>query len=257
MNESVKISLCVITFNEALHLEKCLGSASWVDEMIVVDSKSTDETVEIAKRFGCRVIVQDFLGHVKQKAFAVEQAAHDWVLCLDGDESLKPGAEAEIRGVLSDGKGQSLGGYYFPRHTFYLGGWINHGGWWPEYRLRLFNREKGGWTGVDPHDRVEVKGETARLKTEIVHYNYRDLTHHLEKVNAYTSIMADRRCKAGAKPSLFKMVFNPFGRFLRMYFLKHGILDGRRGFILAVIGAFYVFLKYAKIWEHHLKARSR
>ncbi|MFH2000842.1 MAG: glycosyltransferase family 2 protein [Planctomycetota bacterium] len=251
MSEPVKISLCVITLNEADNLNDCLASAAWADERLVVDSGSTDSTLEIAGRHGCRILHQDFLGHVKQKEFAVRSAAHEWVLCLDADERLQEGAEQEIRAVLAAPACREESGYFFPRHTFYLGGWINHGGWWPEYRLRLFNRDRGGWTGIDPHDRVEVQGGTRRLKSEIIHFNYRDLSHHMEKVNAYTSIMADRRFKAGKSASLVKMVFNPFGRFLRMYFLRRGFLDGRKGFVIAVIGAFYVFLKYAKLWERH------
>jgi glycosyltransferase involved in cell wall biosynthesis len=252
----LKISLCVITLNEAEHLEECLASAAWVDEMVVVDSGSTDATLEIAERFGCRIIHQDFLGHVKQKDFAVKQASHDWVLCLDGDEILEEGAEEEIRKALSSPEAGNKAGYYLPRHTFYLGGWINHGGWWPEYRLRLFDRRKGAWTGVDPHDRVEVEGETGRLKKEMKHYNYRNISHHMEKINTYTSTMADRRYTAGERPSLFKLVCNPIGRFLRMYLLKRGFMDGRRGFVLAFIGAFYVFLKYAKLWEMHLEKKK-
>jgi len=252
MNEPTKISLCVITLNEERNLEACLASAEWADEKVVVDSGSRDGTLAIAERFGCRVIGQEFLGHVKQKDLAVRSASHDWVLCLDADERPEPGAEAEIRRALSEGGDGAIRGYSFPRHTYYLKGWINHGGWWPEYRLRLFHRGHGAWTGTDPHDRVEVDGPTARLKSEIFHYNYRDLAHHMEKVNAYTSIMADRRVRAGQKPSFARMLLNPPARFLRMFVLKRGFLDGKRGFVIAVIGAFYVFLKYAKIWESRL-----
>ena len=149
-----------------------------------------------------------------------------------------------------------MAGYFFPRHTFYLGGWINHGGWWPQYRLRLFDRERGGWTGMDPHDRVEVRGKTGKLKSEMAHYNYRDMSHHLDKINAYSTIMAKRRFEAGHRASLIKMLFNPICRFLRMYILKRGFLDGGRGLVIAVIAAYSVFLKYAKLWEMYQEKKS-
>jgi glycosyltransferase involved in cell wall biosynthesis len=251
MSEAVKLSACIITFNEERNLEDCLASVKWADELVVVDSGSTDRTLEIAKTFGCRIVHQEFLGHVKQKELAVRSASHQWVLCLDADERLEAGAEEEVRRALSTPEGRAVAGYLFPRHTFYLGGWINHGGWWPEYRLRLFDRERGAWTGMDPHDRVEVRGETRKLKSEMIHYNYRNISHHMEKVNAYTTIMASRMFEAGQKASLVKLIFHPAGRFIRMYILKRGFLDGARGLVMAVIAMFYVFLKYAKLWEMH------
>ena len=255
--DRVKISACIITQDEEENLPACLDSVAWVEEIVVVDSGSRDRTVEIARNRGCRVIEQSFLGHVKQKEFAVRAAAHRWVLCLDADERLALGGEEEIRAVLSrPGEGSPVG-YAFPRRTWYLGGWVNHGGWWPEYRVRLFDRDRGRWTGMDPHDRVEVQGPVARLRTELHHYNYRDLRHHMEKLNAYTTIMADRRFEAGEPPSLVRMLFNPFWRFFRMYVLRRGFLDGRRGVVLAVVAGFYVFLKYAKLWERYLEAGEK
>ncbi len=248
MTDLPKISACIITFNEADMIEECLRSVAWADENIVVDSGSEDDTVQKAESFGCRVAHQDFLGHVRQKDFAVSLARNRWVFCLDADERLAPGGEDLLKKALAADQGR-IAGYAFPRRTHYLGDWINHGGWWPEYRIRLFDKEKGKWEGVDPHDHVTVNGSTRRLGAVIDHYNYRDISHHMEKVNAYTSTMAKRRLDAGQGASVFRMVFNPFGRFMRMYILKQGFRDGIRGFIVAVIGAFYVFLKYAKLWE--------
>jgi glycosyltransferase involved in cell wall biosynthesis len=248
MTDEIKISACIITYNEADMIAECLASVSWADEIVVVDSGSGDGTVESAEARGCRVIHQDFLGHVKQKDLAVREAQNRWVFCLDADERLAEGGESVIRKVLAE-DGEKVAGYFFPRRTFYLGGWVDHGGWWPEYRLRLFDRERGWWEGVDPHDHVRVDGSTRRIDALITHYNYRDIAHHLEKVNAYTSTMAGRKNGAGEKASVAKMVFNPLGRFFRMYVLKQGFRDGVRGFVIAAIGGFYVFLKYAKLWE--------
>jgi len=248
MDESLSISACIIAFNEADMIRDCLESVAWADEIVVVDSGSTDETVAIAEGYGCRVVHQDFLGHVKQKDLAVRLASNRWVFCLDADERLEGGGAEEVRRALADDAGRTAG-YFFPRRTFYLGGWVEHGGWWPEYRLRLFDRDRGRWGGVDPHDHVAVDGTTRRLRSKIDHYNYRNIAHHMEKVNTYTTTMAAGKDGAGERASLAKLLFNPTGRFVRMYFLKQGFRDGVKGFILAVIAAFYVFLKYAKLWE--------
>jgi glycosyltransferase involved in cell wall biosynthesis len=242
------ITLCVITLNEERSIERCLRSAPFARDIVVLDSGSTDRTVEIARALGARVFVEPFRGHVLQKARAVELAAHDWVLCLDADESLSAELARAAPSALARDRGACVG-YELARHTFYLGRYIDHGGWWPEWRLRLFDRTQGGWTGIDPHDRVEVRGRVQRLPGEIEHFAYRDLSHHLAKVNSYTTLMASRRFEAGERFRYRKLVLHPFGRFLRMFFVRQGFRDGWRGFLLAVIGAFYVFLKYAKLLE--------
>lgn len=247
--EPPPISLCVITLNEERLIERCLRSAPFARDIVVLDSGSTDRTVEIARAHGARVFIEPFRGHVRQKARAVELCAHDWVLCLDADESLSAELAAAIKAAALDKDASTCSGYELARHTYYLGRYINHGGWWPEWRLRLFDRTKGGWTGVDPHDRVEVGGVVKRLPGEIHHFAYRDLSHHLAKVNSYTTLMATRRFEAGERCSYAKLILHPPGRFLRMFLVRQGFRDGWRGFLLAVIGAFYVFLKYAKLLE--------
>jgi glycosyltransferase involved in cell wall biosynthesis len=247
--KSMPLSVCIITYNEADNLPRCLASVAFADEVVVVDSHSTDGTAEIARQAGGRVILQPFLGHVAQKNLAVQSASHHWVLCLDADEWLVPGAEAMIRAALAAAT-PHVAGYELKRHTFYLGDWVNHCGWWPEYKLRLFDRQRGQWCGHNPHDRVQVRGQVQRLAAEIGHRSYRDITHHLSKVNSYTTIMARERYARGARPvRSLTLVLHPLGRFCRMYLLKGGWKEGRRGLIIAAIGAFYVFAKYAKLWE--------
>jgi glycosyltransferase involved in cell wall biosynthesis len=239
-------SLCIITLNEAANLRRCIGSVTFADEVVVLDCGSTDGTAELARELGARVEVEPFRGHVQQKRRAVELARHDWVLCLDADEEVSAPLAAEIERALGE---DGCSGYELPRKTHYLGRFIEHGGWWPEYRLRLFDRRRGGWTGHDPHDRVEVEGGVRQLRGPLHHFNYRDVRHHLDKVNSYTSIMAQGMRERGRRFSYAALLLRPPGRFLKMYVVRRGFLDGWRGFLIAAIGGFYVFLKYAKLWE--------
>ena len=242
------VTACIITRDEEVHIAACIATLGFADEILVVDSLSRDRTVELARQAGARVLEQEFLGHVRQKQLAVEQAAHDWVFCIDADERVSVELRAEIERVL---RAPDAAGYEVNRHTFYLGRYIDHGGWWPEWRLRLFDRRRGSWSGTDPHDHVRVEGNVVRLSGELTHFNYRDLAQHVLKINSYSAIIAERRVEQGERFSLFRLVTRPPLRFLRMYLLKGGFRDGLRGFLVAWMGAFYVFMKYAKLWERH------
>lgn len=249
------VSATIITRNEATHIADCIRSLSFADEIVVVDSCSTDETRAIAEELGAFVIEQEFLGHVRQKQLAVDRARHDWIFSIDADERVSPELAEELRAALGrSSKGSSVGsepvaGFFVPRHTFYLGRFIDHGGWWPEWRLRLFDRRCAKWGGTDPHDHVVISGKTERLDGELVHFNYRDLSHHVEKIDSYSAIIADRRTTAGERASVWRLLTRPPLRFLKMFLLRGGFRDGTRGFIVAWMGAFYVFMKYAKLWE--------
>lgn len=257
MTESARrrLSVCIITRNEERNLGACLEAVSFADEIVVVDSESTDATRRIAEARGCSVVVQPFLGHVRQKQLAVDRASHDWVLCIDADEVV----DATLRGAIESAltEADPPAGYYVNRHTWHLGAFIDHGGWFPEWRLRLFDRRLGAWTGIDPHDRVEVKGSTKRLAGELRHFAYRDLSHHLQKIDSYTTIIAREKDTAGRRARVTDFVFRPPARFFRMYVLRGGFRDGVRGWILAGVGACYVFLKYAKLWERQNVPRDR
>lgn len=242
------LSLCVITRDEEKNLARCLDSAAFADDVVVLDSGSTDGTVEVARARGARVFVEPFRGHVAQKNRAIELARHPWVLSLDADEEISPPLRAAIERAL-EGDGGAVAGYALARKTSYAGRFIEHGGWWPEWRVRLFDRARARWVGADPHDRIELDGAPARLDGALHHYAYRDLAHHVEKVNRYTSTMAAGLHARGVRFRAFDLLTHPPAHFLKMYVLRRGFLDGWRGFVLATIGAFYVFLKYAKLWE--------
>lgn len=246
---STPLSVCIITYNEEENLPRCLASVAFADEIVVVDSQSTDRTVEIARQAGCRVISQAFLGYVAQKNLALCHATHHWVLCLDADEWLLAHAAAAMRAALAT-RTPDIAGYTLKRHTFYLGDWVNHCGWWPEYKLRLFDRQRGKWYGNALHEGVRVEGRVVPLDVELGHRSYRDITHHLSKLNTYTSIMARSQADHGVpRVGFAHIVLRPLLRFCRMFLLKGGWKEGMRGFIIASLGAFYVFVKYAKLWE--------
>lgn len=242
------VSATVITFNEEDNIARCLESVSWVDEIIVVDSFSTDNTVSLCRKFTDRVIQRAWPGHVRQKQFALEQATGSWVLSLDADEVLSAKAREEIRTNVLAGS-PSENGFVFPRQSYYLGRWIRHGGWYPDKKLRLVRKEHARWTGRDPHDKLRVNGATSELEGKILHYVYKDISHQLKTVDSFSSISAQNWVQDGKAFSLFLLLFRPPIRFLETFVWKRGFLDGLPGFIIAVISSYYVFCKYAKLWE--------
>ncbi len=248
----LKISAVIITHNEGKNINDCFESIKWVDEIVVVDSLSTDNTVEICKKYTSHIIQRPWPGHVAQKQFALEQATGDWILSLDADERLAPGAQEEIKKeVLLEAS--PVDGYIFPRHSYYLGRWINHSGWYPDYKLRLIRKGRGRWGGVDPHDKLMVDGPAKTLKTEILHYVYRNLSHQLMTVDSFSDITVRQWREKGKQFYLLSLVARPPLKFLECYIWKRGFLDGLPGFVIAVNSSFYVFLKYAKLWQEQYK----
>jgi len=244
---AVSLSVCIITLNEEDNLPRCLASvAGLATQVVVVDSGSTDRTRELAAAAGAQVQVRPFSGHVDQKQFALEQGTGDWILSLDADEWLDDVLRAEVARVTSGGP-PDVDGYELDRRSLYLGAWIDHCGWAPQWRLRLVRRGRARWTGMDPHDRLETPGRTARLAGRLGHRPYRDLADHVAKVNRYTDQMAARRREAGMRSPAFALLLRPPARFVRMYVLRAGFLDGWRGLVVSGMGAYYVFLKYAKL----------
>jgi glycosyltransferase involved in cell wall biosynthesis len=241
------ISACIVARDEEDRLPACLDSLAFCDEILVVDSHSRDRTRELAAARGARVLLRDWPGHVAQKEFAIRQAAHDWVLCVDADERISPALAAEIA-TLREGGFDGFAGYAFPRLSRYLGRDIRHGTWYPDWKLRLFDRRRGRWGGRDPHDRVEVDGPTRRLAGDLLHEPYRSFEEHLATIDRYTTIMAAELHAEGRRARVLDVVWRPPLRFLGFYVLRGGFLDGWRGLLLAYLAAHYVRLKYAKLW---------
>ena len=245
-----RVTACVITRNEEGNLPDCLRSvAGLCDHVVVVDCGSSDGTVAIARDAGATVIETDWPGHVAQKNRAIDAATTDWVLCLDADERVSAELAGEITSVLD--AGPTAAAYSMPRLTRYLGRWIRHGGWYPDRKVRLFDRRRARWGGIDPHDRVEVEpgAPIVALRGDLHHHTYRDLSDHLGYIDRYTSTIAREKQRRGERFRLHRMLLRPVGKVLRMYVLRGGFLDGPAGLIVALLGGYYVFLKYAKLWE--------
>jgi glycosyltransferase involved in cell wall biosynthesis len=243
-----RVSGVVICFNEEETIAACLESLAWCDEIVVVDSNSTDRTREIARRYTDKLIEQPFLGYVKQKNFALERAAHDWVVSLDADEVLTPELADEIRRELAANDG-SIAGYQLDRVTYFLGAWHDAGDWYPDWQLRVFPRSRGHWVGRDPHDRVELDGPTRRLQHRLEHRNYRDLSDQIQTIDRFSRYQARAMFDEGVRFRLIDLLFRPAFRFFKGYVLRRGFSKGLPGFLICVSSAYYVFMKYAKLWE--------
>ncbi|MCE9613006.1 MAG: glycosyltransferase family 2 protein [Lentisphaerae bacterium] len=243
-----RISACVIVFNEEHKLRRCLASIRWCDEIVVLDSFSTDRTLEVAREFTDRVYQQQWLGYVGQRNTVRELATHRWLLFMDADEEVSPALRDEILEEFSRGTGANMG-YEFPRQVYYLGKWIRHGEWYPDVKLRLFNKEFGRTEGVEPHDRVVVHGPVKRLRNPIWHYTYDDVVDHLNRLNRYSTITAQQRYAEGGRLRWADLILHPFFRFIKGYVIRRGFLDGTHGLAIASIASFGAFLKYIKLWE--------
>jgi glycosyltransferase involved in cell wall biosynthesis len=241
------ISATLITYNEELNVDEALQSLSWIDEIIVVDSGSSDTTLDICRRFTDRIFHREWTGYVDQKNFAVEKARNDWILSLDADERISPELCAEIQKLARIGFGKP--GYKIPRAAFFLGRWIRHGDWYPDYQLRLFDRRYGKWAGGRVHESVKTLENPEFLNGEIYHYTYRSLSDYLRRLETYSSLAALDYQQRGKFATPLKLLGNPFGAFIKAYLVKRGFIDGTPGFAVAVMGAVSVFFKYAKLYE--------
>jgi glycosyltransferase involved in cell wall biosynthesis len=244
---AVPVTATVITYNEAANLEAALRSLAWADEIVVVDSESTDLTASIARQFTDKVIVRPWPGYVAQKNFAAEQASHDWIFSLDADERVTPELAAEIRRVLE--AGPRADGYRVPRVTFHLGRWLRSTDWYPDYQLRLYDRRRARWRGKYVHESVKADGRVEDLKGELQHYAYRDLAHHFQTMDRYTTLAAKQMFEEGRRAGFLDLLVHPPAAFFRNYVLRGGFRQGVPGLIVSAMNARYVGLKFAKLWE--------
>jgi len=255
-DERLKISVYMITRNNERTLEKALASVTWADEIVVVDSFSTDKTLEICRRFTDRVIQRPWPGFREQYQHAADLTTHPWVMFIDADEEISQELADEIQRVVKEGE-KSFDGFIIYRRTYYLGRWIRHGAWYPDYEIRLYRREKGRWEG-GLHAKIVVDGNVGSLKHEILHHTYRDISDQIRTLDLYSRIEAEDMLKAGERFRLFKLLFRPPFRLLKEYLLKQGFRDGIPGLVIIVATMFYVFIKHAKLWElTHVKKEGR
>ena len=242
------LSVITVTLNEERNIAACLASVRWANELIVVDSGSTDRTIEIAKQYASSVLTVEWQGYGATKNYALDQASGEWVLWLDADERVTPELAEEIKSVIAR-QDDRKAGYTVARRAYFLGRWIKHCGWYPSRVTRLFRRTQGRFSESKVHERLIVQGTVGELRNDMLHYTDPDLGHYFEKFNRYTSLAADDMLMAGRRFSLLDLLVRPSFLFVKMYFLRLGLLDGLHGFILCVVSSAYVFVKYAKLWE--------
>jgi len=238
------LSAVIITKNAATQLGECLASVAFAEDVLVVDSGSTDGTVELARSLGARVIEKEWLGFGPQKQFAVEQARHDWVLCVDADERVSDALRASILAELAAPQAVA---YELARSNCFLGRWLKHGEGYPDWCLRLFDRHRAHWSDDPVHEKVVTDEEVARLTGYLRHDSAESMEKYLEKQNRYTTIQAEMMFAAGQRGGILPMLLSPLVRFVKFYFLRLGFLDGAAGFVHIVIGCMNSFSKYAKL----------
>lgn len=241
------LSVILITRDEASHVRAALDSVAWADERVVVDSGSTDETVALARAAGARVEVRDWPGYGAQRNHAAALASHDWILALDADERVSPALGEEIRTLLASEPAEA--GFRMRRVTWYLGRWIRTTDWYPDWKLRLYDRRRARWTLEPVHESVEADGPVGGLKAELQHYAYRDIAHHLTTINRYTTLAAERLASLGRHSSPGSGAVQAGAAFLRNYVWRRGFADGAAGFVVSATNAYYVWLKHVKLWE--------
>lgn len=240
----MKLTATIITLNEERNIARAIESLRCCDEILIVDSGSADRTTELAEKLGARVIDANWRGYAAQKNWAAEQASHDWVLSLDADEALSEALEGEIWQIKKNGP--EFDAYTMPRLAQYLGRWILHSGWYPDRKVRLYDRRRAKWVGNYVHESVEVEGNVGHLKSNILHFTCSSLSEHLKTMDRYTTLAAQELAARRVTVPLSRMLLAPWWTFLKTYVVQRGFLDGAEGLAIAYMAAFYTFLKYSK-----------
>lgn len=243
------LSVVIITYNEERNIERCIRSVMGIaDEIVVVDSFSTDRTREIAAECGARVIKHEFEGYIQQKNYALEQATNQWILSLDADEALSEKLRNSIKEIKSN---PSADGYTMNRLTYYCGRWIRHSGWYPDRKLRMVLKNKAHWSGINPHDKLELVGSKniRHIPGDILHYSYYSLEDHLQQIDRFTQIRANELFARQFKPNVWHLYFKPLHKFFKHYFFQLGFMDAYEGYQIARLSAFGIFIRYAKLRE--------
>ena len=243
----MKLTVTVITRNEAANIADALESVAWADEIIVVDSHSEDDTVAIAKRYATHVESRDWAGYSAQKNFAAGLASNDWILSVDADERVTPELAGEIRDLMDHRP--DARGYRISRVTYYLGRWLHSTDWYPDYQLRLYDRRCGQWNGRRVHESFELQGTPGVLRHHLQHYAYRDVSDHVISIDHYTTLAAEQWMEEGRRTRFLELLVHPPAAFLRNYVVRRGFTDGTAGFMVSALNSYYVFMKLAKLWE--------
>lgn len=241
-----KLTVIILTYNEERHIKDCIASAGLADEILIIDSGSSDNTVQIAREAGARVITHPMNeGFAAQRNFALEQAANEWVMFLDADERITTSLAEGIKAVLTEGP--KISAFRIPRRNHFLGKWIKHCGWYPDYSLRLMRKGEAYYTGL-VHEHLVVDGETSVLNEPFIHYTYSSVEQYLSKLNKYTSLAAQEMKARDKIASILDIAFRPAFTFLKMFFLRKGIFDGIEGLVICLLSSFYVLVKYTKLY---------
>jgi len=242
------ISAAIITKNEEHNIKRCLESLQWADEIIIVDSGSTDQTLTICNNYNCKIIQTEWLGFGRTKQLAVNSTSHDWVLSIDADEVITPELQSAITTLIQEST--KADGYYIKRDSYYLQRKIKYSGWQSDYPLRLFNKQHGQFNDAPVHESVEMQSDNlSTIQAPLLHYPHPTITHHIQKINLYSTLGAEKLYKKGKRTSLPYALLSGGVKFIKMYLFKRGFLDGKEGLILALLSGFYSTLKYMKLWS--------
>lgn len=247
----MKISATIIVRNEEENLPDVCESLAWADEIVIVDSDSTDGTVDIAKRYTDKVFNREFKGYQDKHEFADSMTTGDWIFWIDADERVTPELQRSIERLRSEDIEALADGYRIARRTFFQGRWIKHCGWYPDYQMRLYRKSKSYWDGVAPHQTARVDGRIETLEGELLHFTKRSLSEYHRVLDSYTSLAADAIARSGKHVGAVAIIGSSIAAFFRTYVLKQGFRDGIPGLIISVFAGYGVFLKHAKVWEHN------